>query len=234
MTTIADTLNALFEAERAARAHHSSLRGEGDAALLPELRAAAAAALALEDEEEASLRLVRLGLLLGDLEGPDVVDMLVDILGGPSAEARIVAGEALEGLAFDRFKEVALGVERALARLPAGSPALTELPFLLAEVAEPGCAKLLGRFLQSDDAEVVASAIEAIAELGDPSAIPLLTKLERDGRHVQLDEEEGGERVSIADLAHEAREMLEELAEDQRAIASPARPPAPPKKGKPR
>ena len=107
--------------------------------------------------------------------------------------------------------------ERALSRLPQGNPALTELPFLIAEVGEPGCAKLLGRFLQNDDAEVVASAIEAMAELGDPAAIPLLAKLERDGRQVQLDEEEGGERVPIADLAHEAKEILEELVQETSA-----------------
>ena len=193
MATIGDTLNALFEAERTARAHHAALRGEGDEKLIPELRAATAAALALDDESEATIRLVRLALLLGDLEGDPVVDLLIDILGGVSPEARIAAGEALEGLAFDRFKEVALGIERALARLPRGNPALSELPFLLAEVGEPGCAKLLGRFLQNEDAEVVASAIEAMAELGDPAAIPMLAKLERDGRQVQLEDEEGGD-----------------------------------------
>ena len=100
-----------------------------------------------------------------------IVAWFIDILGGVSHEARIAAGEGLETLAYDRFKEVALGIERALERLPKGSPALSELPFLLAEVGEPGCAKLLGRFLQNEDAEVVASAIEAMAELGDPASI---------------------------------------------------------------
>ena len=226
---IADTLQALFDAERKSRELHASLRGEGDSALLPELAKATKVALAIEDDEsEASIQLVRLALLLGDLEGAQTVDLLVDILGGASPEARIAAGEALEGLAFDRFKEVALGIERALERLPKNSAALTELPFLLAEVGEPGCAKLLGRFLQHDEAEVVASAIEALAELGDPAGIPLLAKLERDGRQVQLDDEEGGERVAIADLAHEAKEILEELAGD----AAP--PPPPPPQRKPR
>lgn len=223
MATIGDTLNALFEAERTARAHHATLRGEGDARLLPELRKATEAALALEDEDEATIRLVRLALLLGDLEGEQIVDLLIDILGGASADARIAAGEGLEGLAFDRFKEVALGIERALVRLPKGNPALTELPFLLAEVGEPGCTKLLGRFLQNDDAEVVASAIEAIAELGDPAAIPMLAKLERDGRQVELDDEGGGERATIADLAHEAKEILEEIQDEVNASPSPAK-----------
>lgn len=226
--SIAETLQALFDAERKSRELHASLRSEGDSVLVPELKSATTSALALEDEAEASIQLVRLALLLGDLEGPEVVDLLVDILGGVSPEARIAAGEALEGLAFDRFKEVALGIERALERLPKTSPALTELPFLLAEVGEPGCAKLLGRFLQHAEAEVVASAIEALAELGDPAGIPLLAKLEKDGRQVQLDDEDGGERVAIADLAHEAKEILEELAGD----AAP--PPPPPPQRKPR
>ena len=196
--------------------------------LLPVLSKATAAALKLEEGEESTIQLVRLALLLGDLEGDRVVDLLVDILGGVSPEARVAAGEALEGLAFDRFKEVALGIERALERLPKGNPALSELPFLLAEVGEPGCARLLGRFLQNEDAEVVASAIEAMAELGDPAAIPFLAKLEKDGRQVQLDDDEGGERVSIADLAHEAKEILEEMAEE--AAPAPPRPPPPPQK----
>jgi HEAT repeat protein len=217
MATIGDTLNALFDAERAARAHHASLRGEKDSELVPALAAATRTALALDDDAEASVRLVRIAHLLGDLEGDAVVDLLIDILGGPAPEARIAAGEALEGLAFERFKEVALGIERAIERLPKDSAALSELPFLLAEVAEPGCAKLLGRFLKHENAEVVASAIESMAELGDPASIPMLEKLGSDGRHVQLDDDEGGERVSIADLAHEAREILEEMAAEMSA-----------------
>src|SRR5262249_45903420 len=120
------------------------------------------------------------------------------------------AGEALEELAFDRFKEVALGIERALARLPSGSPALSELPYLLAEVGEPGCLKLLGRFLGHADADAVASAVEALVELGDPRAAHLLAPLEKDARQVQLSEEDG-ERVAIGDLAMEARQLLGEL-----------------------
>ena len=233
MASVDETLKALFDAERAARQHHSALRAEGDAKLLPALAKATAAALKLEEGEEATIQLVRLALLLGDLEGDKVVDLLIDILGGVSPEARIAAGEGLEGLAFDRFKEVALGIERALERLPKNDPALSELPFLLAEVGEPGCAKLLGRFLQHENAEVVASAIEGMAELGDPASIPFLAKLEKDGRQVQLDEDESGERVSIADLAHEAKEILEEMAADAAPVPPrKAPPPPPPRKGR--
>jgi HEAT repeat protein len=208
---VKESLAGLFEAERKARALHAELVGSSRADLVGGLKQATKEALAIGDEDEAAIRLSRLALVLGDLDGDAVVDLLIDILASDSGEARVTAGEALESLAFDRFKEVALGIERALGRLPKGSPALTELPFLLAEVGEPGCTKLLGRFLKHDDPEAVAAAIEAIAELGDPAAIPLLAPLEKDGRQVQIDDEDGGERVAIGDLAHEAREILTEM-----------------------
>jgi HEAT repeat protein len=227
---VKETLEALFEAERTARGQHAALLTFDRDVLVVEAREAIRVAFALDNDAEQSVRLVRLAVLLADLEGADVVDLLIDILGSEQPDARVAAGEGLEALAFDRFKEVALGIERALARLSKGSPALTELPFLLAEVAEPGCLKLLGRFLEHDDAEAVAAAIEALAELGDPAAIPMLSKLERDGRQVQIEDEEGGgERVAIADLATEAKDLLEEMAED----AAPRPPlPKPGKKGK--
>jgi HEAT repeat protein len=215
-----DSLAGLFDAERKARALHAELVGSPRDEVVAALKVATKEALAIDDEDEAAIRLTRLALVLGDLEGDDVVDLLVDILASDSAEARVTAGEALESLAFDRFKEVALGIERALGRLKKGSPALSELPVQLAEVGEPGCAKLLGRFLQHEDPEAVASAIEAMAELGDPAAIPLLAPLEKDGRQVQIDDDDGGERVSIGDLAHEARELLSQMA-DELAPAKP-------------
>ena len=150
--------------------------------------------------------------MLGELEGAEVVDLLIDILGEGEPEARHAAGEALEGLAYDRFKEVALGVERALSRLATGSPALSELPYMLAEIPEPGAVKLLGRFLQHADPEAVAAAIEALVELGDSSVVPMLTPLLKDKRVAQL-EDEGGEegKITIGELASEARELLTEM-----------------------
>lgn len=223
--SIQATLSELFTAERTARTLHGDLLTLPPKDLVAALRTATNEALAVHDDDsaEGSLRLARIAVLLGDLDGDEVVDLLIDILGGPSPEARGQAGESLEGLAFDRFKEVALGIERALERLPKGSTALTELPFLLAEVGEPGCVKLLGKFLKHADGEAVAAAIEAIAELGDPAAIPLLAPLEKDARQVQLDETEGGEseRVSLGDLAYEAREILEELAESMQPAPGP-------------
>jgi hypothetical protein len=212
------SLDTLFDSERAVRRAHAALLSLDRAALVLDLRAAAKGALEKieADPEEAALRLVRVAMLLAECEGDVVVDTLIDILACDEPEARHAAGEALEDLAFDRFKEVALGVERALVRLPTGSPALSELPYLLAEVGEPGCLKLLGRFLQHADPDAVASAIEAIVELGDPTAAHLLKPLEKDARQVELDDATGpregaGERVAIGDLAMEAGQLLSEL-----------------------
>jgi HEAT repeat protein len=200
-------LSALFDAERTTRTLHRDLSALPPSQLLPLLRNAIGSA-SKEKPEEGALRLVRIAPLLQTVEGPESVDLLIDILGLDLPEARLAAGEALEGVAFDRFKEVALGVERALGRLPDGHAALEELPYLLAEVGEPGCVKLLGGFLKNARAEVVASAIEALVELDDPTALPLLEALRGDSRTVELEDE--GEEVSIGVLAEEACEILQE------------------------
>jgi hypothetical protein len=201
----------LFDAERSVRRLHAQLAKTDPTVLLSALAAAVPAAVG-EQEDEATLRLVRVAALLAELEGPKPVDLLIDILGCDEPEARHAAGEALEELAFDRFKEVALGVERALERLPNESPALAELPYLLAEVPEPGVRKLLGRFLAHPEAEAVAAAIEALVDIGDPAAAPMLAGLENDKRQVSL-EDEGGEegKVTLGELASEARKLLSTL-----------------------
>src|SRR6516225_3680136 len=170
MTDVPSVIKELFDGERAVRRAHDSLVDADVSETMPHLEKVTREALGLDelDEDEASLRLVRIAEVLGEMQGPRVVDLLVDILGCDEPEARHAAGEALSGLAFDRFKEVALGVERALERLPEGSPALSELPYLLVEVPEPGVEKLLARFLAHRDPDAVAAGIEALVEVGDP------------------------------------------------------------------
>jgi HEAT repeat protein len=205
-----EQLVALFDAERTTRNLHRALAGHPESQLFPVLREAALEASKLAADESA-LRLVRIASLLQGIAGPGPIDQLIDILSSSLPEARLAAGEALEGAAFERFKEVALGVERALKRLPDDSTALEELPYLLAQVGEPGCVRLLGSFLGLARAEVVASAIEALVELGDPSAIPMLRAIASDTRTVEL--EDDSEAVSLGVLAEEACEILEEAEE---------------------
>jgi len=96
---------------------------------------------------------------------------------------------------------------------------LTELPYLLVEIPEPGAIKLIHRFFEHPNEEVVASAIEASVELGDPASIQKLARLEKDTRLVELDDEEQDDgpeaSVTIGELAKEARLMLETLRAEE-------------------
>jgi HEAT repeat protein len=202
---------ALFDAERETRRLHRGLAEAGQRAseslhgvLVAELNAARAL-----DQQEGALRLVRIAALLQDIDGDKAADSLIEILNVDWPEARLAAGEALEAKLFTRFKEVALAIERALDKYPSGSVALVELPYLIGEVQEPSSLKLLGKFLKHADADVVASAIEALVEMQDPDAIALLTPLQSDGRRVTLEDDDENDEVTIGELAAEACEQLE-------------------------
>ncbi len=212
--SVSASLSRLIDATRSAKTLRAELARANRDEVLSEIKKARDLAMKESDPDEQKTRLGCLATLLGEFDGADTVDLLIDLLDTDHPEVRVVAGEELEALAFDRFKEVALGIERALTRLPENGPALAELPYLLAEVGEPGCLKLIGRFLKRKEAEVVASAIEALVELGDPEGPELLAGLLRDPRKVELDEGEGSQ-VTIGELAAEATELLEELAEEE-------------------
>lgn len=205
-----EALHRLFDAERTVRGLHTELSGRG-AALLKAAQAAFVEAQAPAiSREERSLRLVRLAHLAGEIQAGGAVDLLVDILGDEEPEPRQVAGEILEDLAFDRFKEVALAVERALERLPDTNLALSELPFILSGVPEPGVLKLLAQFLKREGGDVVAAAVEAIVECGEPDAAKLLAPLRADKRVVTLDEDDPQE-ATIGELAEEAFLLLSQV-----------------------
>jgi hypothetical protein len=176
---------------------------------LEAIREAIVEGLGEGDGAEAAIALVPLAQVLAELEGPEVCDLLIDVLGSDEPEVRFAAGRGLQELAYDRFKEVAEAIERAVRRLPANHHGLRELPFVIGEVAEPGAPRILRGYLQHAEAEVVASAIEALASIGDPAAIPELRKLTRDPRTVQIDDEDGEGQVSIGALAQEAIAMID-------------------------
>ncbi len=202
---LAAQLNKLFDAERTVRSLHSELAQKDAKDLVAAVTPAAREALSMKDANESTVRLVRIAELLADVPGDAAADLLVDILGSDQGEARLSAGEALEERGYSRFKELALAVERALDRLPKTSVALEELPYLLAEIPEPGVAKLLGRFLQLDSPEAVSAAIEALVEVGDPAGAKMLAPLEKDPRTVNV---AGEASITIGELAREATDLL--------------------------
>ena len=217
-----DRVTRLFDAERSKRKLREELFAMGEDQLSRELPALVGTLMSglakSEDEDEREMRLFVLADVLNDVPGAKAVDCLVDIVGLAEGEAYKAALDALETRAVDRFKEFAQGVERALERLGRGHAALSELPYLLADVGEPPCDRLLCRFLDHADPEAVAAGIEAIAELGDPKLATALAHLSRDTRTVTIPVESGEERVTIGALAEEASDLLRELGRSMSVV----------------
>lgn len=198
------SLDALFDADRKAREAEALLLGESDEDdLVRALERATEQALGLSDAREAQGRLIRLADLCAQVQGARMAQTLIRILNHEAPEVRVAAGEALRDFAYDRYAEVARAIEEACDAKLAG-PALTEAPWVLAEIGEPSALPLIGRCLTHPDPEVVASAIEALAELGDSEAVSLLKPLLKDKRVVELSEGDGSYSTSIAELAEEA------------------------------
>jgi HEAT repeat protein len=220
-SSVESALGELFQAEQKARDLADEIADAPPEIVLAVLTDAVAQARQLADENERVGRLDSVSKILGELGNSGAVDALIDILGSEEPEARHAAGVVLEDLSFERFKEVALGVERALENLPPDHLALSELPYILIEIPEPGVVKLVHRFLDHPNEEVAASAIEACVELGDPSSITKLSQLERDTRLVELEDAESDRgadaSVTIGELAKEARLLLQSIEPEDRA-----------------
>lgn len=205
-------IEAIFRAERELREAEARLLDTRDKNILANLLARATAdALQLNDREEASLRLGRLADLCAQVPGPQMVDTLIAILDDDDETVRVTAGEALLDVGYDRYAEVARGIERVLERKHTGV-SMTELPWILAEIGEPSALALIKKFLASDDGEICASALEALVSLGDPAGADALENLLDDQREVTVDDsddEDGdGIRTTIGQLAREAIEEL--------------------------
>jgi HEAT repeat protein len=204
---VAAHLTKIFDADRESRQAEERLFSDGEPKELSDLFASATKeALALDDPDESELRLRRLADLCAQVPGPAMADTLVSILDHHEPAVRTEAGEALLDVAYERFKDVAGAVERALDRGLAG-PAMQELPFILTEVRDPDPIPLVARFLKHTDAQVVAAGIEALAAFGDPGAIDHLKKLVKDPREATL-EDLDEDKTTIGELAREAIEEL--------------------------
>ena len=203
-----DQLERVFDADREMRRAEANLmRKRGDDALARLLAEATAEALVLDDRDEATMRLERLADLCAQVPGPDMADALIAILNHREPRVRVAAGEALRDVGFERYAEVARAIERVLGANTRG-PAMSELPWVLAEIAEPSALPLIRRFLDHPDADVTAAAIEALAQLGEPEAEPDLRRLVSDQRPVVLEDFDDEEKTTIGDLARDALAMI--------------------------
>jgi HEAT repeat protein len=207
--SLTDQLRAIFDAERALRQAESQLLQADHKSLEDLLSQAVAAAKAERDPYEAELRLTRLADLCAQVPGEAMADALLSILDEEQPGVRVQAAEALVDVAYERYAEVARAIERALQRGDDG-PAMQELPWVLAEVAEPSAVPLVTKFLNHGNEEIVASAIEALTRLGDPQAVAALKKLVSDPRVVTVEEGDEEFTSTVGELASEAIEVLSE------------------------
>jgi HEAT repeat protein len=197
-------LTRLLKADRALREAHSAVLDVDDKrALLRAIEQEVTRAFTDRDSEEGGARLMCLADLLVDVTGPEAARLLVRILGHEEPAVRVAAGEGLVELLYDRYAEVARMLEAAVDK-GTDVVALSEIPFILAEVGEPGGVKIVSKLLKHADADVVGAAIEGLAAMGDPSVIKLLEPLRNDKRRVTVeDEAEGLGEVTVGDLADE-------------------------------
>jgi HEAT repeat protein len=202
--SLAKELDRIFDADRSMRkAEAMLLRKKRSEELVSLLADATSEALTLEDRTEATMRLERLADLCAQVPGPRMTDALIAMLNDGEPRVRVAAGEALRDVGFERYAEVARGIERALERGEDGL-AMSELPWVLAEIAEPSAVPLIRRFLHHASPDVIAAAIEALAQLQDPAAVEDLRRFTDDARIVTIEDFEEETKTTLGELAAEA------------------------------
>ncbi len=209
-------LDKVFAADRALRIAELDFLENLGPEHLAALERAVDAAFALTDVEEGAIRLMRAADLLGDFTGPQVPTLLLRMLDHEEPAVRDAAGSTLLDVGYSRYAEVARAIEKLIDEGKAIT-ALKEVPFVLAEIGEPGGVKLCLRLTKHANGDVVASAVEALAKLGDPSVIKDLEKLRNDKRVVEddgADDEHAGPESgghTVGDLVDEALEYLRSI-----------------------
>ena len=206
--SLPDELERIFDADRILhKAESVLLRKKASEELISLLERETQNALHMEDRKEGAVRLERLADLCAQVPGPRMTDALIAILNDGEPRVRVAAGEALRDLGYERYAEVARGIERALDRNADGL-AMSELPWVLAEIAEPSALPLIRRFLDHPSSDVAAAAIEALAQLRDPKALRDLERFVGDSRVVIIEDFEDETKTTLGELAEDALEML--------------------------
>jgi len=212
--SISKELQRIFDADRTLReAEDELLRNKRADELVALLEAETKKALTLGDRQEGTMRLERLADLCAQVPGPAMADALIAILNDGEPRVRVAAGEALRDVGYERYAEAARAIERALDRGDAGL-AMSELPWVLAEIAEPSALPLIRRFLDHASPDVIAAAIEALSQLGDPDAADDLRRFVGDARTVLIEDFEEETKTTLGELAEEALRELGQPSAD--------------------
>ncbi len=201
-------LTKIFEAGKALREAQDAFADQDAAeARVAALVRAVDTAWGLANHDDDIDRLMRISELLADAGGALACQTLVRMLNHEDPTVRMDAGEGLLAIGREQYADVARAMEACVNEGKA-TAALAEVPYLLAELGEPGGVKLSLRLLKHADADVVAAAIECLATLGDPSALKEIEKLRADKRTVTVEEELESDELTVGDLATDAADHL--------------------------
>lgn len=161
----------------------------------------------IDSEADVPVTLVRTAELLVNVMTEKAVTTLAGGLGSENPTVRMLCGDALMHVAEDDLELLKPAIDDILKK---GGTAAEEMPFVLLEVDDPEIPRILEKFLKSSEGEVVAAAIEALIEIGDPECEGPLKALLNDSREVTLDEGSDDETTTIGQLAKDALAMLAE------------------------
>jgi len=129
----------------------------------------------------------------------------------PNPDIRELCGQSLITISEESIDAILPAIDMAIEE--AGTAAL-EMPFVLTYIDDPTVTGQILRFLKVKTPEVVAAAIEALAEIRDPESLPALRELIDDEREVAIEDEDGDDHdeeqtISIGVLAKEAISLIE-------------------------
>lgn len=155
----------------------------------------------VKENDEIPITLIRCAEMLVGVMTEDIVKTLSLGLDHDNPTVRLLAGDAITHVAEENIELIKPAIDDVL---KSGGTAAEEMPFILTELDDPEVEKILEKFLAHKEPEVVASAIEAATEIGNPEIISTLEKLTEDSRVVAADAELGDEETTIGQLAKDA------------------------------
>jgi hypothetical protein len=159
------------------------------------------------EDADLSIGFLRAAEILVGLESENLSQLLGQGLDHVNPDIRMISEDALTHLAEEGLDYLMPAVEGVLEREGIGAEAM---PFILADLDFAEVPKIVARFLDATNPQVVAAALEAMVEVGDEDSFSEIETLLNDSREVELEEEtDDSSTVTIGQLAREALDMIQ-------------------------
>jgi len=217
MTIEDDRVAAVLAADRVLRRAVSTLLSADDPrTVVAAIERTVGSLRAANNDDGVVDSLVALAEVLANVQHADANRILVGLLDHAEPMVRGMAGESLMERMYERYAEVLRSIETAVGA-GLGATALAEVPFLLAEVGEPGGLAFVKKLLSHADPDVAGAAVEAVGIFGDPSSLPSLESMVSDARTLTAEDEESGDSLTVGELAMEVVNHLRALRSGDRS-----------------